>query len=280
MMWYVGAPCERCVASSRRCDTTPAVVTPSPRCRARQASMGEAWSCGSDVGLPSDTAPYGRASARALPDGAAMPHAASPSVQLALTLDRGLRLEIEPGLLPLLAGWAPVATSSAPLAAVPSGAAATPLPTPVPGAGGALVRVVWHRCSRPEAPAAGPDVRLGMARGWMDDERAVALVHGGAGGWARVRVAQGLAEVAAASVEERDAAGRDAAAADLRAMCTIAVALLAGRRGGVLVAASAVIAPDGGGWLVVGEANSGKSTTVAHLVTAGWGYLADEEVLV
>ena len=216
-----------------------------------------------------------------------MQHAAPLPIQLALTLDRGLRLEIEPALLPLLAGWAPVATSSAPLEAVPSGPVATPPPMPIPGVGGSLVRVVRHRCPRPEAPAAEPDVRHGSATGWVDDDTETALVHGAAGGWARVIPSQGFAEVVAppfGSADPSELANDRApefvqAAADLRAMCTIAVALLAGRREGVLVAASAVIAPDGGGWLVVGEANSGKSTTVAHLVTAGWGYLADEEVL-
>jgi hypothetical protein len=211
-----------------------------------------------------------------------MQHAASPSVQLALTLDRGLRIDIELSLLPLLAGWAPVATSSAPLIAVSSGADAavvTPLPALVPGSGGALVRVVRHRCPRPDAPAEEPDVRHGSARCWMDDEREVALIHGAAGGWATVTLGRGVAEVVAPSLEDHGAVSADAAAADLRAMCTIAVGLLAGRRDGVLVAASAVIAPDGGGWLLVGQANSGKSTTAAQLVTAGWGYLADEEVL-
>ena len=215
------------------------------------------------------------APARALPDGVAMQHAASPSIQLALTLDRGLRIEIEPALLPLLGGWAPVASSSAPLTAVP----ASGVTTPVVGAGGALVRVVRHRCPRPAAPAEEPHTRHGSARCWMDDDRDVALMHGAAGGWGEVTPAHGVAEVVAPAFDESDPESRDAAAADLRAMCTIAVALLAGRREGVLVAASAVIAPDGGGWLLVGEASSGKSTTAAHLVTAGWGYLADEEVL-
>lgn len=208
-----------------------------------------------------------------------MQHHAAPSIQLALTLDRGLRLEIEPSLLPLLSGWAPVATSSAPLVALPGGSAPTPPPVQVPGPGGALVRVVRHRCPRPSAPAEEPHVRHGAVRCWMDDEREVALMHGAAGGWGHVMPAQGLAEVVAPSFDESDGAARDVAAADLRAMCTIAVALLAGRREGVLVAASAVIAPDGGGWLLVGEASSGKTTTAAQLVTAGWGYLADEEVL-
>lgn len=213
----------------------------------------------------------------------------APSVQLALTLDRGLRLDIEPDLLPLLGGWAPVASASAPLVAVPSAVVHTPTPTAVPavnsGVRGAIVRVVRHRCPRPAAPVEEPHVRHGAARCWMDDEHGVALLHGAAGGWGRVLLAQGTAEVVAPAIDMEhpalaDAAGvHAAAAADLRAMCTIAVALLAGRREGVLVAASAVIAPDGAGWLLVGEASSGKSTTAAHLVTAGWGYLADEEVL-
>jgi hypothetical protein len=200
-----------------------------------------------------------------------------PSIALALTLDRGLRLDVEPTLLSLLAGWAPVASSSAPLVAVGPD---TPLPAPSPvGPGAALVRVSRHHPARPVAPAVEPDVRLPLASAWVDDDRQVALVHGRTTGWGRVTLAHGTADIVAPHFDESDAAARDQVAGELRAMCTIAIALLTGRREGALVCASAVIAPDGGGWLVIGDVNSGKSTTAVHLVTAGWGYLADEEVL-
>lgn len=198
-------------------------------------------------------------------------------VTLALTLDRGLRVEIEPALLPLLAGWAPVASSSAPLTAVGTGD--TPLPALVASTAAAVVRVSVPEGTRPAPPAREPDVRLPLATGWVDDDRQRALVHGRTSGWGSVVLAHGAADVVAPRFDATDAAAADRAAAELRAMCTIALALLTGRREGVLVAASAVIAPDGGGWLLVGDASSGKSTTAAHLVTAGWGYLADEEVL-
>lgn len=186
---------------------------------------------------------------------------------LALTLDRGLCLEIEPALIPLLGGWAPVATSSVP-SIVP----------PAPAAPGqcALVRVVAGRGTAPQAPAAEPDVRLDAARGWVDDDREEAVLRGALGGWATVDLAHGHATVRAAT---GDRAAECQVAAELRALCTVATGLLAGRREGVLVAASAVVAPDGGGWLLVGAAHSGKSTTLANLVTAGWGFLGDEEVL-
>lgn len=210
-------------------------------------------------------------------------------IQIALTLDRGLRLELEPALLPFLDGWAPVATAPAPLAAVRAGAptltpvvtatGATPM-DPAAGAVGhglvaSVVRVVRHRGLRPAAPREEPHLRLGSARCWMDDERGVALVHGASGGWATVTLHHAAAEVIA---PETSTVTADRVAEELRAMCTIALALLAGRREGSLVAAAAVVAPDGGGWLVVGP-GAGRSTTVGMLVTAGWGFLADELVL-
>lgn len=210
-----------------------------------------------------------------------LPASTTPPIHLALTLDRGLRLEIEPALLPLLAGWAPVGTSTPPLVALPGqgGGCSGPSLTPTGAVASARVCVTSHRCPRPIAPPEEPDVRVGSARGWVDDDTEVALLHGASGGWGRVDLAHARAEVVAPLFDETSVLARDEVAAELRAMCTIAVALLTGRREGVLVAAAAVIAPDGGGWLLVGDASSGKSTTAAHLVTAGWGYLADEEVL-
>lgn len=202
-------------------------------------------------------------------------HPAAPSsVLLALTLDRGLRLEIEPALLPLLSGWAPVATSTAPAVVTPAVAGAV---------GGATIRVTARAESAPAAPMEEPHVRQGGVRCWVDDEAETALLRGVLGGWARLDLAHGAGTLVApplpAAESHAESIDECAAAAELRALCTVAIALLAGRREGVLVAASAVIAPDGGGWLLVGDAHSGKSSTLANLVTAGWGFLGDEEVL-
>jgi hypothetical protein len=62
-------------------------------------------------------------------------------------------------------------------------------------------------------------------------------------------------------------------------LLTIATALLLGRLGRALVHAAGVVAPDGRVWLLVGDTHAGKSTTVATLVRGGWGWLADDQVI-
>lgn len=180
-----------------------------------------------------------------------------------LTLDRALRLDLEPGLLPLLAGWAPVAASS-------------PLPAESPAdvPDGAVITVVADGDVPIVPPAEEPHVRVDRVACWVDDDAARAQLVGAGGGRGVVDLATRRARI----VAPPHAAG-DAPAAELRAMCTIAAALLLGRHGSTLVAATAVIAPDGGGWLLVGDASTGKSTTAANLITAGWSYLADEAVM-
>ena len=68
--------------------------------------------------------------------------------------------------------------------------------------------------------------------------------------------------------------------AHLEPLLTIATALLLGRLGRALVHAAAVVAPGGGVWLLAGDTHAGKSTTVATLVRGGWGWLADDQVVV
>src|SRR5207245_6776974 len=76
-----------------------------------------------------------------------------------------------------------------------------------------------------------------------------------------------------------DPAPEPEAAGDVYSMLTVATALLLAGLGRALVHAAAVVHPDGGAWLLVGDARSGKSTTCATLVSAGWGYLSDDQVV-
>ena len=62
-------------------------------------------------------------------------------------------------------------------------------------------------------------------------------------------------------------------------LLTIACALMLGRMGRALVHAAGVIAPDGGLWLVAGDTHSGKSSTLATLAAGGWGWVADDQVI-
>jgi hypothetical protein len=62
-------------------------------------------------------------------------------------------------------------------------------------------------------------------------------------------------------------------------MLTISAALLLGRSGRALVHAAAVVSPKGEVWLLTGDARSGKSTTSANLISRGWNYLSDDQVI-
>jgi hypothetical protein len=63
-------------------------------------------------------------------------------------------------------------------------------------------------------------------------------------------------------------------------MLTVATATLLGRLGRAMVHAAAVIAPDGGAWMLAGDSHAGKSTTCATLLDAGWRYCSDDHVVV
>ena len=69
------------------------------------------------------------------------------------------------------------------------------------------------------------------------------------------------------------------AGAHIEPLLTIATALILGRLGRALLHAAALRAPDGRVWLLVGDTYAGKSTTTATLVRAGWGWLADDQVV-
>lgn len=189
------------------------------------------------------------------------------TLRLALTLDQSLQITIDPALLPLLLGWAPVASSR--VVTDDPGA-------PVSAVHASTIVVARGARSRPRLRAEEPQVAMDGVFCWVDDAAGHAELATLSGGHGTIDLVTGEARLVPAP-DVIPASG--APAAELRAMCAITAALLLGRREGALVAASAVIAPDGAGWLLVGDASSGKSTTVASLVTSGWSYLADEEVL-
>ena len=58
---------------------------------------------------------------------------------------------------------------------------------------------------------------------------------------------------------------------------TISAALLLGRAHHALVHCGAIVSPDNQGWLVVGDAHSGKSTLTAGAIVGGWRYAADDQ---
>jgi hypothetical protein len=74
--------------------------------------------------------------------------------------------------------------------------------------------------------------------------------------------------------------GQLSIAVDPEPLLTTASAFLLGRLGRALVHAAGVVVPGGGLWLLAGDTHAGKSTTLATLVDGGWGWVADDQVIV
>jgi len=125
-------------------------------------------------------------------------------------------------------------------------------------------------------PTDAPTLTLGRVAAWVKQgqERAAVVLRGVAlssGGVLSFDPGRARLQVDPAQAAD--------AAADLYSMLTVSAALLLASQGRALVHAAAVVAPDGGGWLLAGDARSGKSTTCATLASAGWGYLSDDQVV-
>lgn len=100
---------------------------------------------------------------------------------------------------------------------------------------------------------------------WLEDETSSIT--------ATIDLASGIANVA---VDTR----KKPSPFDLSSLLTIVAGLLLVRKGRTPVHAGAVVHPDRGlAWVLVGDSHSGKSTTTANLVRAGWSYLSDDYVV-
>jgi hypothetical protein len=170
--------------------------------------------------------------------------------------DGRLRLEVHPSLLPALARWIPQVPAATP--ADPSSS---------------VIRVLPPGDARPPArPSRERTLELGTVHAWVEGDRALMLgpedVH------ASVDLHAGIAEL-------RAPGGAESSATEwaLYYAATLACALLLGRMGRALVHAAAVLPPEGGAWLLVGDTHVGKSTTTVNLLRAGWSYLSDDHVV-
>jgi len=189
------------------------------------------------------------------------PAAADPSTAvLPLLADGALRLETASRLLPLVRRWLPLLPY-----------AETPRSTD-----GAVIRVAAGDPARLAAPAGGPVLRLGAAEVWVDDAAATARLRCTGGSAGEADLAGATATLVPAP---GDAAADGVAAWDLFSMCTLASALLLGRMHRALVHAAGIVAPDGGAWLLAGDARAGKSTTSVNLIAAGWRFVSDDNVV-
>ena len=180
-------------------------------------------------------------------------------VSLTRALDRAgsLRLHVRPGLEPLVEPGLPLE-----------------LPYP-PAADGVWIRVDRGATGPGQPPEWDPLLRLGTVTAWRAaGDHAILALHGRGS-------TRGTIDLDRPGAELRvPAAPGDLVALDIYSMLTISAALLLGRHGRALVHAAAVVAPEGGAWLLVGDSRSGKSTTTATLACAGWSFLADDQLLV
>jgi hypothetical protein len=173
--------------------------------------------------------------------------------------DGSLTLEIVPSLLPSAGRWLPLLPAGAPLP--PAGALLSLRPATAPPA---------------ERPDRHRTLALGSVDVWVDDDRVVL---------AGSRGVEGALDLAALRGEigvplREPAAGRGAAAdGEVFSACTVAASLLLGRLSRALVHAAAVVPPGGEGWLLVGDARAGKTTTCATLLSGGWSYVSDDHVV-
>jgi hypothetical protein len=172
-----------------------------------------------------------------------------------LLQDGLLRLEVHPPLLAALARWLPQ---------VPEDTPADPA--------GPVIRVLYADAPSPARPAEARTLELGTVAGWVQGDRTLLLGPVGV---------YGMVDLAAGEAELRVPEGADAFRVmwALYAGATLACALLLGRMNRALVHAAAVVPPDGGAWLLVGDTHAGKTTTTANLVRAGWRYVSDDHVV-
>lgn len=124
--------------------------------------------------------------------------------------------------------------------------------------------------AHPESPA----LILGRVKAWVDSRRGVAMLAASSG---TINATADLKSRVATVVVRDDV---DPSPADLTSLLTIVAALLLLRDGRSAMHAAAVVHPESGeAWLLCGDSHSGKSTTTANLIKAGWSYLSDDYVV-
>lgn len=133
----------------------------------------------------------------------------------------------------------------------------------------------------PYPPAARPTLRIGPVEGWiypsgdlvtlLSRDRSVA----GEIDLSHLKTTIGVSPQAARPIAS-EAEPRNAA---VFSALTLASALLLNRMRRALLHAAAVVAPDGGAWLLVGDAFAGKTTTTVNLIRSGWDWISDDHLI-
>lgn len=183
--------------------------------------------------------------------------AADPGPRWSLLADDSLTLQVDPPLLPAVEKWIPLRAQAL-------------------GVGTTAAATIDVR----RLPPSTADPRVGFATLRLGDVEARVDVESGQVSMVGPSGAQGTLDLERHRSEIRSATHPDEVAADLYSMLTIASALLLGRLGRTLLHAAAVVTPAGGAWMLVGDAHAGKTTTSLNLITSGWNYLSDDQVVV
>nr|MCU0626959.1 hypothetical protein [Gemmatimonadaceae bacterium] len=158
---------------------------------------------------------------------------------------------------PGVSAWAPIAHRHAVPAAATITLATTAWPLRTAGA------------SRPR------DLAWGDLHAWVEHPAASVVMHAGPAAAPRLVGTADLTRGTATVTVPHAAAVADVAGALL-----LASGILLAQHGHLLMHAGAIVAPTGEAWLLVGDTHSGKSTTVATLIAAGWRWVADDTVVV
>ncbi len=185
------------------------------------------------------------------------------SVDIALPPDGRLRLRAPGDLFELAKGWVPLMPS-------PEGAAGDGSTRAYIDMARAEPHVRNFAAAERDAVAGAPAFEQDGVRVWVRGDRAFAA------GEAAACDIDLLARRARLYVAETPL---DTARTEVFSLLSAAAALLVGRLGGALVHAGAVAPGDGPATLLVGGSGSGKTTTCANLVRAGWRGLADDQVV-
>ncbi|HEX7050415.1 MAG TPA: hypothetical protein VF188_09465 [Longimicrobiales bacterium] len=189
---------------------------------------------------------------------------ATAALGCALLEDGSLRLVADEAAAPQVRHWLP----------------RLPLGLDRPDGSGAVIEVTVRPAPR-GAPPGRPTLALEPVEAWIPEpEGRIALVarDGGVAGevdlgrlQATVALTPDAARPVATPAEPRNAAVFSA--------LTLASALLLNRMRRALLHAAAIVAPDGGAWLLVGDAFAGKTTTTVNLIRSGWDYISDDHVV-
>jgi hypothetical protein len=180
------------------------------------------------------------------------------SERLTLLADGSLVLVTHPAVSHLVRGWVPRIPADAPA-----------------DRHAARIRV-RAGSGTGELPVGSPTFEVLGVGAWIDEARERAVLRSRDGALSgRVDLARQRAGIAL------DVNGDEGTVA-LHAQCglTMAAGLLINRQRKLLLHAGGFVTPGGAAWLLVGDSQSGKSSTCANLIRAGWDYLADDQVVV